>query len=182
MQLDGKLPQRAAELRLTAVIRPAFAGWLEDAVAVGVQRQRSTVLLQPAAQEVEVALHRLGGVEAGLDATRGVVDHGDQHHRLAASFQPVVDRRVHLHQFPKAIPPWPPLPMLLALPLPLPQARRQQPTPQRVVRHPQPLLRQLLAGQGRSEVRVALLVLSEHLLPQFGRQAPIRGPAAQAGG
>jgi hypothetical protein len=126
-----------------------------------------------------MALYRLARIEAGLDAAGGIVDHGNEHHRLTPSLQPVVDRRVHLHQFTKALASRTALPMLLALPLALPKAARQQPAPQRVVRHPDSLLGQLLSRQGRPKAQVALLILAQHLLTQFRRQASIRGPTAQ---
>src|SRR2546425_1255835 len=75
--LDAQFFQGSAKLRLPAVVRPPMALGLENTVAIGVQRQRPTVLAQPAAQKVEMTFQRLARIEASLDATGGVVDHGN---------------------------------------------------------------------------------------------------------
>src|SRR5438270_463305 len=54
---DAQLLQRSPELCLTAVIGPPVSLCLVDAVAIRVQRQRTTVLPQPASQQIKVALH-----------------------------------------------------------------------------------------------------------------------------
>src|SRR5260221_6184323 len=59
---DAQLFQRSPKLRLAAVIGPPVPLRLVDAVPIRVQRQRTTVLPQPASQQIKVALHRLTSV------------------------------------------------------------------------------------------------------------------------
>src|SRR5215472_13754927 len=178
-QLDAQLLQGAAELRQRAGIAAAPVLVLEDAVAVGVQGQRPAVAPQPAAEQVEVGLDRLAFVEPGQHAAGGVVDHVHQYHRLAAALGPVVDRGVHLHQLAEALPARPALAVRVALPVPLPEALGQQPLAQRLRRHGQAALGQLLAGEGGAEVGVIAAVGVEDLLPSGGVDAAVGGPAAQ---
>ena len=103
---------------------------LEDAVPVGVQRQRPAEAAQPAAQQVHVVEDGVGLVEACQQAAGGVVDHADQHHVLAAPFGPVVDRGVHLHQLAEAGATRPPAAVSVAVPLSLPQPLGEQPAAQ----------------------------------------------------
>jgi hypothetical protein len=90
------------------------------------------MFFQPTAQQVEVRCHRFPRVKAGLDASRSIVDHSHQGHALTAVFEPVVQRRVHLHQLAKTLTPRTTLPVLLPLPLALPQSFHYQPAPQGV--------------------------------------------------
>ena len=178
--LDAQFLQGPAKLGLPVRIAPTRLLRLKNTVAVGVQTQRTTVLLQPLSQQVQVARQRFPGVKTSMDAAGGIVDHRNQHHRFASPFQPIVARRIHLHQLTEALPPRPALTMLVALALPLPQARCHQPTTQGIVRYRQTLFRQLLACQGRPKVRVTPLVLGQNFLPQFFLQPAIRRSPTQA--
>jgi len=106
-QLDAQLVQSPAELDF----RVGIGQWLpllvrfENAVPVGVERVRTTVLPQPNAEQIQVRFDCPVPVELRQDPARRVVDHSDQHDRLAAAFEPVVDRRVHLHQLAEAATP-----------------------------------------------------------------------------
>ena len=86
---------------------------------------------------------------------------------------------VHLHQFPAVLLAWPAPAVRRLSPPPLPQPRCQQPLPQRLHRHRQPVLfRQILRGQRRAEIRVALLVQRHDPLPPR-ILTPIRRPTTQ---
>jgi hypothetical protein len=114
-----------------------------------------------------------------LDPIARVIDHGQQHHRLATTLGPVVQRSVHLHQFAEAGPPGPAPPVNFPLTPPLPQPLRHQPTPQRLRIHLQVQLGQLLTRQRRTKITEMLPILRQHRLTQVLGQPPIRGPTTQ---
>jgi len=144
----------------------------KNAVAICGQRVRPAVLSQPHAQQVQVRFHRPRPIKLQHQPARRIVDHGDQHQRLAATFEPVVDRCVHLHQLAEATPPRPPSAVWIATPLPLPEALRHQPSPQLFDANLQALGRQLLAGQVRTEVAVTRPIRLEHS-PTKRQLAPV---------
>jgi len=157
-----------------------FVLWLEDTVPIGVQGRRPAVTPQPAAQQVQVRLGRGRRIEACQDAVGGVVDHADEDHLLAAAFQPVVDRGVHVHQFAEARPARTAAAMRLAAALTLPHPFGDEPAAERLGADAQPFGGQLLAGEGRSKVGVALPVGGDNGLAEVGVRLMVGRPAAQS--
>ena len=90
-----------------------------------------------------------------------------------------MQRRIHLHQLAEARTPLPSLAMLIALAARLPHPFRQQPTSQRLVRHLQAQLRQLLAGQGRPKIAEVIPILRQHRFAQILGQSSIGGATSQ---
>jgi hypothetical protein len=179
-QLRIQFAQSPAELRLRAGQGAALILRLEDAVSVGVQGEWTAVGLQPTLQQVEVIDDGVGVVEAGQQAAGGVIDHVDQDHVLAAALGPVVDRRVHLHQFAEAGAARPATPVLFAAALGLPEALGQQPAPQCIRGDLQAPFGQFLGGEGGAEIVEVLAVDLQDAAAELGILAVVGGLAAQA--
>ncbi len=128
---DAQLQQRTLELGGYAVLDVVLG---EDAVVAAVQRQRHAVLRDVAAQHVQVALCRLGGVELRSQyPPRGVVDEGRQVTARAACLEPVVMAAVDLDQFAQALSTWARwMHALGSSQLGLPQPGPHHPAPQRL--------------------------------------------------
>jgi hypothetical protein len=89
-------------------------------------------------------------------------------------------RRVHLHQFAEATPSRSSPTMAFPTPLSLPKTLCQKPTPQSVDRDDQTLRRQLLAREGRAEIRITPTIGLQHFFLQHPIVPMIGGLAAQA--
>jgi hypothetical protein len=178
-QPDAQLLQRAAELRQAIGIPTALAVVLEDAVAIGVQGHRPAVAPEPLAEQVEVGLDGLAGVEAGQDPAGGVVDQVDQDHRLPAALGPVVDRGVHLHQLSEAPPARPPAAMGVAALARLPEPFLDEPTAQGLRAEMESARGELLASERGTEVVVVRAIGVQDPTAELGLVAMIGGAAAQ---
>jgi hypothetical protein len=107
-------------------------------------------------------------VELRGDLARRIIDHGDEHQRLTAAFEPVVDRCVHLHQLTKATATRSPTAVRVASSLGFPQPFSQQPSPQRFDANVQLLLGEFLARQSGTEIRIPRPIGFEDLLAKGG--------------
>ena len=109
----------------------------------------------------------------------GVVDEDEERAGRSAIFEPGVIRHVDLDQLARAFPPQARLvkrPTLLAR---QPQPVMQHPLAQGLARDLQPVIRgQLLGGQRRAEIRVALPDERQRVVPDGRIDAVVRGPAA----
>jgi len=94
-------------------------------------------------------------------------------------FEPVVDRRIHLHEFAEPAAPGSPTPVRIAPPPAVPQAVRDQPLPQGLDADHESVVGQLLDGEGGAEVGVLLAVGGEDLGAEGGVALVIRGPTPQ---
>jgi hypothetical protein len=99
--------------------------------------------------------------QIGPNAVGGIVDHADEDHLLAASFQPVVNRGIHLHQLAETGAAGATTAVRFSASLPLPESFGHQPTAERLGTDVQTVLGQFLAGEGGSEVGIVLAVGSE---------------------
>jgi len=179
-RLHGPSKLRLGALASQVLIDPRISCAFVDAVAIDVEGLRQPVAPRIPPEDVQGSTGILCLVETGVRAVRGVVDHHHQHRPLSPSFPPVMMGSVHLDQFSRMGPAFPVLPMLLALALLLPDPGLQQPPPQGLVVDPQPVFRQVLAGQRRPKVRVALYVSLEHLFSKRTWEPPIRCPSPPA--
>ena len=156
----------------------------EDAVLVGIQGHRTTVLGQIDPQSLQVSPSGLGRHEVQHhQLAGGIVDEHDQGATWPASLKPVMWRAIDLHPFSRAGPAGAPLvnPGCFAL-LGLPQTLGDHPLSQRLDRQPVTvLLHQLLTGQRGAKVGVALMDQPHDLLPHGFGEGIARTPSQVPG-
>ena len=178
---DVQRQQGPRELR-----RPVLAALAvdpEDAVAVRVAGHRPAVRIQVRPRRAHVRLGRLLRVEPRRQQPRRRVVHvGDQRAAGRPALEPVVRQAVDPDQVPNALPPRPTrMPAGLAARPGLPKPVLDHPPAQRPPRKPVAVvLRQLLAGERRPEVRVALPNQLHHRTPHRRVDRVVRAPAAAA--
>src|SRR6185312_10419992 len=123
---------------------------------------------------------RLFLVKLAFGLTAGIIHQVHQTAFSAPPLQPQVKASVHLHQFAKMLLPLPPF--TVGLPPTLTSPRHPllfQPAPQRLGVHLQTIIfPQMLAGQRRSEIGVALPHPPDYILPQLPLLRSVRPPAA----
>jgi len=159
---DPQLTERSSEMRAgffspqlfpqrRRSIRP------EDAVFIGVMRQRTSVAPHPFSKSPQVLFRGVVFGEPGIETAGGVIDHRNQLAGRATLLQPTKRGAILHHQLPETGSPLPPhMDGLYALRARAPQAGLHHPLPQRLAAHRQSFLGQVLGGQGGSEVRIAL--------------------------
>src|SRR5208282_2204686 len=158
--LDVQFRQSAAELRarrsvvqlLLPLHRP---GSHKQAVFIGVERQRPPVALQPSTQGAKIFFTGIVLHETAPGPAGGVVDHRDQVAGGTAILQPVERRAVHHHQFAERGTTRAPHVHQLHSPATcLPQSSSTHPLPQGLPAHTQPVLRQMLGRERRTETQI----------------------------
>src|ERR1019366_2734446 len=183
-QLHPQLLHRPPKLRLRPFARHLFGHAAHpftavNAVPVHIQALRQPPPAHPALRYVIAGPRRLLLRELGPDPVGRVIHHHHQHCLGSPPFKPVVVRPVQLHHHPKTLLAFPPLPMPLP---PLPHLSRplgDQPPPQRLMVHHQPLDPQILRRQRRPKIWIPLRVARQHPLTQFQRLAPRAGPSSR---
>src|SRR5258707_15254266 len=80
----------------------------EDAVFIGVMRQRTSVAPHPFCKSPQVLFRGVMFGETGIETAGGVIDHRDQLTSRAALLQPTKRRAILHHQLPETGTPFPP--------------------------------------------------------------------------
>ena len=120
-------------------------------------------------------------VEPGPHPTGGIVDIGQQDAAGAAPLEPVMVRAVQLHQFAHVGLARPPRPMRALAPPEVLHPLRQEPAPQRLRAHRDPVpLGQLLRRQRRPEIPIPLRIEPEDLRLDRLSNPPVRRLAPPA--
>ena len=157
--VDVQLVQGPAELRDATLAELRLGHRPEDARLVAVERHRLAVRLQVAAGCLEVGKARFGGHEAQLhQPAGGVVDEHQQGARWRSLLEPGVITAIDLDELAQAVAAVARLVDLGgALPAWYPQACRHHQRPHSLLAEDDPMaFLQLLGGQGRTKVGVAL--------------------------
>src|ERR1700687_3860079 len=153
----------------------------EDAVFIGVMRQRTSVAPHPFPESPQVLF---GGVvfgETAIETAGGVIDHRNQLTSRPALLEPSKRRAILHHQLTETGSSLAPhMHGLHALGARTPQGRLGHPLPQRLPAHRKTLLGQVFRGQRGTEIRITLAQARQNLLLEPGRQLAVRWPAPQS--
>ena len=167
-----------AELRRLAGAGKGLTA-LVNAVAIHVQAPRHAVQIRPSAKYVHRRFGGLGTVEPReSQAGRVIHDHhqGRPRGRWTLGLKPVVRRAILLQHLAQVLLAFTPLAVPAGLPPPLPQPPFLEDRCQRVGADDQPLLGQLLAGQRRTKIVIAILVEPCDFIARFLSQASVADP------
>src|SRR6202049_3338809 len=181
---DPQLAERSSEMR-TGFLSPQLFSQRprsrrpEDAIFIGVMRQRTSVAPQPFPESPQVLFRSVVFCKTRIETAGGVVDHRNQLASRPALLQPTKRGAILHDQLAKtgaALPPH--MDGLYALCARAPQAGLHHPLAQRLAAHPHPPLGQVLGGQRRPKVRVALAHPRQNLLLETYDVSPVRWPSA----
>ncbi len=184
--VDVELAEGAPELRhALGTVGRALGVHAEDAVLVAVERHRLPVALEVRDRRAEVVEGRLGLHEPQLhELARRVIDVDEQRAPRSARFEPLVVAAIDLDELAEALAAVPGLVGVREAVSALnPDAGRQHPGPEGLPGDPDVVqLDELLLGERRPEVGVALADDRERARLQLGREPSVARAAALARG